>query len=146
MPGAFGLDVDYAQLVKIYGEDPSSEHRYSPPICLGAEPHRVIGFPDPNHISTSYVERSNLTLRTFNRRFTRLTCAFSKKLENHCHMIALYTVWYNFVKMHKTVRMSPALAAGVADRLWTIEDIVAITDEREAQIPRKKVGRKPKVA
>jgi IS1 family transposase len=142
------MGVDYAMLVKLYGPDPNeaAEHRYSPPKCIGCEPHRVFGCPDPDHISTSYVERSNLSLRTFNRRFTRLVLAFSKKLENHCHMVALYAVWYNFVKMHKTLRMTPAMAAGVCDHLWTIEKIVELVDEWEAAQPHKKVGRKPKAA
>jgi IS1 family transposase len=142
--GTFGHFVDYAQLVKIYGEDPSDERRYSPPVCLGTEAKRIIGFPDPAHISTSYIERSNLTLRMANRRFTRLTNAFSKKLENHCHMVALYTVWYNFVKMHKTLKMTPALAAGVTDTLWSMEDLAALVEDFDAKLPRKKVGRKPK--
>ncbi|HZR84563.1 MAG TPA: IS1 family transposase [Candidatus Binatia bacterium] len=147
VPDAFGFDVDFAQLVKVYGPDPrEDQRRYSPAQCLGAEKHRVIGHPDPEHISTSYVERSNLTLRMANRRFTRLTNAFSKKLANHCHMIALYTVWYNFVKMHKAVRMTPALAANVTDRLWSMDDLVALVDEHDAARPRQKPGRKPKAA
>jgi IS1 family transposase len=138
------MGVDYAMLVKLYGPDPNEdERRYSPAKCIGCEERKVFGHPDPDHISTSYVERSNLTLRTFNRRFTRLVLAFSKKLENHCHMIALYTVWYNFVKMHKTLRMTPAMAAGICDQLWTIEKIVELVDEWEAAQPHQKVGRKP---
>jgi IS1 family transposase len=145
VPDAFGHEVDYAQLVKVYGPDPrEDQRRYSPAACLGAEKHRVIGRPDPDHISTSYVERSNLTLRMANRRFTRLTNAFSKKLENHIHMIALYTVWYNFVKMHKTLRMTPALAAGVSPTLWSMDDLVALIDRWDEAQPRQKPGRKPK--
>ncbi len=140
----FGIGIDYAMLVKLYGADPNdTEHRYSPAVCIGTERNVVSGDPDPDHISTSYVERSNLTMRMHMRRFTRLTNAFSKKLENHCHMIALYTVWYNFVKMRKTLRMTPAMAAGVCDTLWTMEKIVELVDEVEAQMPHAKVGRKP---
>ncbi|MFI5395011.1 MAG: IS1 family transposase [Candidatus Binatia bacterium] len=138
----FGIGIDYAMLVKLYGEDPSAEKRYSPAECIGCESHVVSGHPDPDHISTSYVERQNLTMRMHMRRFTRLTNAFSKKLENHCHMIALYAVWYNFVKMHKTLRMTPAMAAGVCDQLWTVEKIVELVNEQEAKLPRQKVGRK----
>jgi IS1 family transposase len=145
VPEAFGFAVDYAQLVKVYGPDPrEDQRRYSPAQCLGAEKQRVIGNPREEHISTSYIERSNLTLRMANRRFTRLTNAFSKKLENHCHMIALYTVWYNFVKMHKTLKMTPALAAGVCETLWSMDDLVALVDAHDAAQPRKKPGRKPK--
>lgn len=98
---AFGAEVDYAQLVKIYGEAPESRKgRYSPAECIGAEKHRIEGSPDAKHVSTSYVERQNLTMRMQMPRFTRLTNAFSKKFENHVHMVALYTVWYNFVKVH----------------------------------------------
>jgi len=143
--GVFSWDVDYAQLVKQYGPDPrEDQRRYSPAACLGAEKQTMIGFPAEEHISTSYIERSNLTLRMANRRFTRLTNAFSKKLENHAHMVALYTVWYNFVKMHRTLKMSPALAAGVATTLWSIDDLVGLIDEWDAKQPRQKPGRKPK--
>lgn len=147
VPSAFGYDVDYAQLVKVYGPDPREDHRrYSPAACLGAEKQRVLGNPDPKHISTSYIERSNLTLRMANRRFTRLTNAFSRKLENHAHMIALYTVWYNFVKMHRTLKMTPALAAGVTDTLWSMKELVALVDAFDAAQPRKRPGRKPKAS
>src|SRR5262245_51944185 len=108
--GVFGVDVDYAMLVKIYGsEQLTGETRYSPPKCLGARPTAITGNPDENHISTSYVERSNLTLRLMNRRFTRLTLGFSKKIENHIHAVALFTFHYNFCKMHKTLRCTPAM-------------------------------------
>jgi IS1 family transposase len=144
---AFDWNVDYAQLVKVYGPDPrEDQRRYSPAACLGAEKQAMIGNPASEHISTSYIERSNLTLRMSNRRFTRLTNAFSKKLANHCHMIALYTVWYNFVKMHKTLKMSPALAAGVTDKLWSMDDLVALVDAHDAAQPRKRPGRKPKAS
>ena len=126
---AFGDEIDYAMLVKIYGTVPlTATGRYSPGECIGAEKNRIQGEPDEKHVSTSYVERSNLTMRMHMRRFTRLTNAFSKKLANHCHMIALYALWYNFVRQHKTLRVSPAMAAGVADRLWNFEDVVGLVD------------------
>ncbi len=127
--GAFGSDVDYAQLVKLYGAvHESIKGRYSPAECIGARKTRIEGDPDPRHVSTSYAERQNLTMRMHMRRFTRLTNAFSKKFENHVHMVALYTVWYNFVRQHKSLRVSPAMAAGLADRLWSMEDIAALVD------------------
>ena len=145
VPDAFAFEVDYAQLVKVYGPDPGEDQRrYSPAACLGSEKHRILGNPKAEHVSTSYIERSNLTLRMANRRFTRLTNAFSKKLENHAHMVALYTVWYNFVKMHRTLGMSPALAAGVSKTLWSINDLVALIDAWDEKQPRQKPGRKPK--
>jgi IS1 family transposase len=144
---AFGGAVDYAMLQKIYGEVPEeAKGRYSPAKCIGIEVKPILGDPDPDHISTSYIERSNLTLRMANRRFTRLTNAFSKKLANHCHMVALYTVWYNFVKMHRTLKMTPSLAANVSSTLWSIDDLVALVDEHDAAKPRQKPGRKPKGA
>lgn len=127
--GASGGDIDYAMLIKMYGAAPeSAKGRYSPAECIGARKERIEGNPDPAHVSTSYSERQNLTMRMQMRRFTRLTNAFSKKFENHAHMVALYTVWYNFVKVHKAHRLSPAMAAGVSDRLWTMEDIAALVD------------------
>jgi IS1 family transposase len=145
VPEAFGFNVDYAQIVKVYGADPKEDQRrYSPAQCMGAEKLPIHGYPKPEHISTSFIERSNLTLRMQNRRFTRLTNAFSKKLENHAHMVALYTCWYNFVKMHKTVGMTPAMAANVTDRLWNMSDLVALVDKYDDAQPRKKAGRKPK--
>jgi IS1 family transposase len=131
--GAFGGDVDYAQLVKLYGEVPgAAKGRYSPAECIGSRKEPVEGNPNPKHISTSYVERQNLNMRMGMRRFTRLTNGFSKKVENHCHMIALYTMFYNFIRIHKTLKMSPAMAAGVSARLWSMEDIVAEIDARNA--------------
>jgi IS1 family transposase len=130
---AFGIDIDYAQLVKLYGAAPeSAKGRYSPAECIGARKEPVTGNPDPKHISTSYVERQNLTMRMSMRRFTRLTNAFSKKLANHDHAQALYFLFYNFARQHKTLRMSPAMAAGIETRLWSMADIVALIDEREA--------------
>jgi IS1 family transposase len=128
---AFGTDVDYAMLVKIYGEGPKTEARYSPTQCIGARKDSVTGNPDRDHVSTSHVERSNLSMRMHVRRFTRLTNGHSKKFENHCHMVSLYTVWYNFVRRNSAVRMAPAMAAGVSDRLWDMADIVALIDAAE---------------
>jgi IS1 family transposase len=126
--GAFGADVDYAQLVKLYGENPEAEKRYSPAVCIGARKTRVEGDPDPAYVSTSHVERSNLSMRMHMRRFTRLTNAFSKKFISHVHMVALYTVFYNFIRIHRTLRVTPAMAAGLTDKLMGFEDIVALID------------------
>lgn len=126
--GAFGADVDYAQLVKLYGNTVAAPGRYSPAECVGARKQRVEGNPDVAHVSTSYVERQNLTMRMSMRRFTRLTNAFSKKLDSHIHALALYFMFYNFTRVHKSLRMSPAMAAGVADRLWSMEDLVERID------------------
>lgn len=128
--GAFGGDVDYAQLVKLYGPAISSPGRYSPAECIGARKTPIEGRPDKAHISTSHVERMNLSIRMQNRRFTRLTNAFSKKLDNHIHALALYFAFYNFVRIHKTLKVTPAMAAGVTDKLWSMEDIVALVDAR----------------
>lgn len=127
---AFGIDVDYAMLVKLYGEAPHPPGRYSPAQCIGARKEQVQGRPDPKHVSTSYVERQNLTMRMSMRRFTRLTNAFSKKAQAHYHMVALYAVWYNFARMHKTLRCSPAMAANLSKTLWSMEDVVALIDAR----------------
>ena len=126
--GAFGSAIDYAQLVKVYGTAPDAEKRYSPPECIGATKRHVEGNPERKHVSTSYVERQNLSMRMHMRRFTRLTNAFSKKFENHCHTLALYFVYYNFVRIHKALRMSSAMAAGISETLWSVEDIVALID------------------
>ena len=125
---AFGMEIDYARLVKIYGSDPEAEKRYSPAKCLGCDVKTVSGSPNPKHISTSYVERQNLTMRMSMRRFTRLTNAFSKKVEMHAHSVALHFMYYNFVKIHQTLRTTPAQAAGVTDRLWEIEDLVGLLE------------------
>jgi IS1 family transposase len=135
---AFGWEVDYAQLVKYYGEAPKTEARYSPATCMGARKEAKIGYPKVEHVSTSHIERSNLSMRMHMRRFTRLTNAHSKKFANHCHMIALYTTWYNFVRINSAVRMSPAMAAGIADRLWAMGDIVDLIDA--AQRPSRPRG------
>jgi hypothetical protein len=130
---AFGEDIDYAMLVKIYGEiDTQGQRRYSPATCIGCETHTKTGSPDPRFISTSYVERSNLTLRMQNRRFTRLTNAFSKKLENHTAHVAIYMVAYNFQRVHLTLKTTPAVKAGLADHVWSIEEIVGLLEKREA--------------
>ena len=143
--GAFGADVDYAQLVKLYGDTPGPAGRYSPAACTGIKKYRVEGNPDKKHVSTSYVERQNLTMRMSMRRFTRLTNAFSKKAENHAHMVALYTTWYNFIRQHKTLRCSPAMAAGVSKTLWSMEDVVALIDARAAK-PNRPTSYKKQVA
>ena len=122
----FGEDIDYAMLVKIYGNDSEGEKRYSPAVCTGCKQEPKIGEPDPKHISTSYVERQNLTMRMQMRRFTRLTNAFSKKIENHVASIALHYMHYNFVRIHQTLRVTPAMAAGVTDRLWSVEDLIGL--------------------
>ena len=130
--GAFGADVDYAMLIKIYGDSPEFQKRYSPADCIGTERFIVSGDPDRKHISTSHVERQNLTMRMCMRRFTRLTNGFSKKIENHVASIALYFMYYNFVRIHKTLRCTPAMAAGVTDRLWEVADIVALLNQPKA--------------
>ena len=130
---AFGCNVDYAQLVKLYGEPTGQkghERKYSPSECNGTRKRRVEGNPDPASVSTSYAERQNLTMRMHMRRFTRLTNAFSKKFQNHMHMVALYTVWYNFIRIHKSLRVTPAMEAGLSDTVWDMEDFVRIMDER----------------
>ncbi len=132
--GAFGADVDYAQLVKLYGAAPEGPtRRYSPAECTGAKKVRVEGNPDPKHVSTSYSERQNLTIRMHMRRFTRLTNAFSKKVENHAYAVALHMMYYNFVRIHTTLRVTPAMAAGVSEKLWEIGDIAALVEAAEAK-------------
>ncbi len=132
--GAFGGDVDYAQLVKLYGSEGgvSSDKRYSPAECTGIRKRNVEGKPDPAHVSTSYVERSNLSMRMGNRRMTRLTNAFSKKAENHAHMMAIYFMHYNFVRIHQTLRVTPAIEAGVTSKLWEMSDLVKVLEDWEA--------------
>jgi IS1 family transposase len=127
---SFGADIDYATLTKIYGEDPQAEKRYSPAKCLGCKSEVVTGQPDPKHISTSYVERQNLTMRMSMRRFTRLTNAFSKKIENHAAAVALYFMYYNFGRVHQTLRVTPAMEAGVSSHVWSIEEIVSLLEAK----------------
>jgi IS1 family transposase len=140
--GAFGAEVDYAMLQKIYGPSPEGQRRYSPAECIGIQERVIEGNPDPAHISTSYVERQNLTMRMSIRRFTRLTNAFSKKLENHAHAVALHYMHYNFCRIHKTLRVTPAMAARVSDRLWEVGDIVDVLErwERKEQVKRAMVS------
>jgi IS1 family transposase len=124
---AFGTDIDYAMLVKLYGNDPQTkETRYSPATCIGALPTVINGNPDRKHISTSYVERQNLTMRMSMRRFTRLTNGFSKKVENHRHALALYFMYYNFCRVHQTLRVTPAMAAGVSEHVWELREMVEL--------------------
>ena len=141
--GSFGADIDYAQLIKVYGNAPETfKGRYSPADCTGIVKRTVEGQPDEKHISTSFVERQNLTMRMQMRRFTRLTNAFSKKFENHMHMVALYTVWYNFIRIHKTLRVTPAMEAGLSETIWDMEDLVRIMDERAPKPGRPKTYNK----
>jgi IS1 family transposase len=130
---AFGESVDYAQLHKIYGASNEPETRYSPATCIGCDMKTIIGYPDPDHVSTSYVERQNLTMRMSMRRFTRLTNGFSKKLENHGHAVALYFFHYNFCRIHKTLRVTPAMEAGIADHVWSLEELIALLDSKPQQ-------------
>ncbi|HYL74955.1 MAG TPA: IS1 family transposase [Bryobacteraceae bacterium] len=123
---AFHGHVDYAQLVKVYGDTSEGQKRYSPAECIGCEQHVIDGRPDPEHISTSYIERQNLTMRMQMRRYTRLTNAFSKKIEHHIASVAIHIMHYNFVRIHQTLRVTPAMAAGVTDRLWSVDDLVAL--------------------
>lgn len=140
---AFGADIDYAQLVKLYGETPEAmKGRYSPAECIGAKKEPITGTPDQAHVSTSYVERSNLSIRMHMRRFTRLTNAHSKKFENHVWAVALHVMFYNFVRIHSTIRMSPAMAAGISSRLWDMSDIVALIDARQEAPKRPATYRK----
>jgi IS1 family transposase len=123
---AFGADIDYAQLQKVYGA-PSEDHkRYSPAVCIGCDMKTVSGNPDPKHVSTSYVERQNLSMRMSIRRFTRLTNAFSKKVENHAAAVALWFMYYNFCRIHQTLRVTPAMEANLSDHVWSIEELVEL--------------------
>jgi hypothetical protein len=125
--GAFGGDIDYATLVKMYGAAPEGQRRYSPATCTGAHKRRIEGNPDPKHVSTSFVERSNLSMRMGNR----LTNAFSKKAENHAHMMAIYFMHYNFVRIHQTLKITPAMAAGVTPKLWVMSNMVKVLEDWE---------------
>lgn len=139
--GAFGADIDYAMLIKLYGNEGSNKHaetRYSPAACTGTDKNVITGNPDPAHVSTSYVERLNLTTRMCVRRFTRLTNAFSKKVENHACAVALHFFHYNFIRIHKTLRVTPAMAAGVTERLWEVDDLIQmLIDEEDAEEEQK---------
>jgi hypothetical protein len=126
--GAFGADIDYAMLIKLYGHDIEQEKRYSPPKCVGCETRTIAGNPTRKHISTSYAERQNLTMRMSMRRFTRLTNAFSKKAENLAHAVSLHFMYYNFARIHKTLRVTPAMEAGVSDHVWFLEEIASLAD------------------
>jgi len=123
---AFVADLDYAQLQKIYGASNEPETRYSPPVCIGCDMKVISGRPDPQHVSTSFVERQNLTMLMGMRRFTRPTNAFSKKVDNHAAMVAIHFVHYNFARIHKTLRITPAMAAGLSDHIWSLEEIVLL--------------------
>jgi IS1 family transposase len=131
----FGDDVDYAMLIKLYGNPEgargTAERKYSPSPCVGTRTKEIAGSPDPAHVSTSFAERQNLNMRMHMRRFTRLTNAFSKKFENHAHAVSLFSTYYNFVRIHQTLRVTPAMAAGVADKLWEIGDIVSVLEAWE---------------
>jgi hypothetical protein len=127
----FGADVDYGQLIKLYGEVPHPAGRYSPAQIQGTKTYCCTGKPDPRHISTSYVERQNLTMRMSMRRFTRLTNGFSKKAINHAYSVAIHFMHYNFVRIHQSLRITPAMAAGVTTKLWSIADMVKVIEDRE---------------
>jgi len=130
---AFGSQVDYAQLIKLYGEETEYERRYSPPKCIGAIPKVITGNPDPAHISTSFVERQNWPIRGTMRRYTRLSNGFSRKIENHMAAVALNYFSYNFIKIHTSLRTTPAMAAGVVDRLFDVSDLVNLLIESERE-------------
>jgi len=140
---AFGGDIDYAMLVKIYGGDKNQEKRYSPANYKGAKKIKINGSPEKSQISTSYIERQNLTMRMSMRRFIRLTNAFSKKMENHMHAISLHYMYYNFGRIHKTLQVSPAMEAGVTDHLWTLEEIASLIPKDQ---PKKRGPYKKKIS
>lgn len=147
MEKVFGADVDYAQLVKIYGRPPKDgETRYSPPECIGIKLHMVTGDPDPDHISTSYVERHNLTIRMQMRRFTRLTNGHSKKILNHAAAFALFAMFYNFCRVHASLRVTPAMEAGISDHVWSVEEVVSLLEAKEAKASRKRGPYKKRAA
>ncbi len=146
--GAFGGDVDYAQLIKMYGGPTGSkghEKKYSPAECTGIKKRSVEGNPVKSLVSTSHVERQNLTMRMHMRRFTRLTNAFSKKVENHSYAVALHFMYYNFVRVHQTLKVSPAMEAGLTDRLWDVSDIIALV-EADGEAPKKRGPYKKRVS
>ena len=129
---AFRGDIDYAMLVKVYNESSEGQKRYSPAECVGCQKSVIVSYPDPEHLSTSYIERANLTMRMGMRRFTRLTNGFSKKIENHAAAVALHMMHYNFVRIHQTLKITPAMAAGVTTKLWEISDIVRLLDQEKS--------------
>jgi IS1 family transposase len=142
---SFKGDVDYAMLVKLYGTEGGDAGRYSPPKCIGSIPQAISGNPDPDHISTSYVERSNLTMRMSMRRFTRLTNAFSKKVENLAAAVSLHFAYYNFCRVHKTLGTTPAVSAGVADHIWTLDELIGLLEVAE-RVPIKRGPYKKRAA
>ncbi len=137
---AFGENIDYSVLHKIYGREMPDASRYSPAACIGCEKKSVIGNPDIEHVSTSYIERQNLTMRMSMRRFTRLTNGFSKKLENHAASVALYMMYYNFGRKHKTLGTTPAVKAGFADHIWSVEEIIGLLEKSEPESTRAAVS------
>ena len=132
MEEAFGGDANYAVLHKVYDYTEAPDSRYSPATCIGCNMKTISGVPDPKHVSTSFVERQNLTMRMSMRRFTRLTNGFSKKIENHGHAVALHFMHYNFVRVHKTLRVTPAMEAGLAGHVWTMEELVGLLEGIQA--------------
>ncbi len=132
--GAFGSEIDYVMLVKIYGADASDDAKYSPAECIDCQLVPVMGSPNPAHISTSYVERQNLTMRMSMRQFTRLTNGFSKKIEDHFFALAIHYMHYNFCRVHKTLRVTPAMEAGIADHIWSIEEMIGILDSKPESV------------
>ena len=133
-----GNSIDYAMLEKVYGPSPEGQRRYSPAECVDFKRHVIVGQPDQEQVNTSFVERQNLTMRMGMRRFTRLTNGFSKKAENHAHSVALHFMWYNFGRIHNTLRVTPAMEAGLADHVWTAEEVAGLLTAREDQAPRKR--------
>ena len=143
---SFKGGIDYAQLVKLYGSEAAGPGRYSPPKCIGAVPQPVRGDPDPDHISTSYIERQNLTMRMSMRRYTRLTNAFSKKVENLAAAVSLHFAYYNFCRIHKSLGTTPAVAAGVADHVWTLDEMIGLLDHGRARPVKRGPYKKRQVA
>lgn len=133
---AFGADIDYSMMIKVFGSDRDQDVRYSPGRIISSEVIRISGKPDPQHVSTSFVERQNWTTRTNMRRYTRLSNGFSRKVQNHAAAVALNYFAYNFIKIHRTLRVSPAMAAGVTDRLWEVADLVALWESYEQEAER----------
>jgi hypothetical protein len=127
------MDVDYAMLQKIYGAPDNPDSRYSPAVCIGADMKTISGNPDPKHVSTSFVERQNLTMRMGMRRFTRLTNAFSKKVDNLRHAVALHFMYYNFCRVHQTLRVTPAIEAGLTEHVWSLEELVGLLHPEAAE-------------